>query len=312
MSNPSIRFGVTLPQIKRTWDEASRAAKAFDQLGYDHVWVCDHVYGVPAPQLPILEAWSQLAAIAAITDRVELGTLVTPPFLRNPAMLAKQIATIDQISNGRVIAGLGSGWFEAEFVGTGNAFPSLPERLDALEEEVQILRLLWEEEVSTFSGKHFRLNQAVCEPKPVRRTPILIGGAGEKRLIPMAARYADIWNNPAMAQAELGSKVKVLQQSCAAAGRDPAEIEVSQQCTVIIAPNSRVAEAAIGKAIKIYGEHMGKSIAEHGIWGEPDQVIGHIQRHIDLGCTSFLIEFFGRDTVEPAELFAESVIPEFR
>ena len=315
MSNrsiPTIQFGVTLPQIKRTWEDAERAARAFEDLGFDHLWVCDHVYGVPAPKIPILEAWSQLAAVAAITERVELGTLVTPPFLRNPAMLAKQIATIDQISGGRVIAGLGSGWFEAEFVGTGNPFPRVAERLDALEEEIQVLRMLWEQETSSFAGKHFRLEDAVCEPKPVRRVPLLLGGSGEKRLMPMAARHADIWNNPAGTQEALGQKVEVLRKCCEEAGRPFEEIEVSQQCTVIISPDSASAEAAIEKAGKIYGEHMGKTIAEHGIWGDPDQVIGHIQRHIDLGCTSFVIEFFGRDTVEPAQLFSESVIPAFR
>jgi len=107
MTRP-VRFGVTLPQIKRTWAEAREAAIEFDRLGYHSVWVCDHLYGVPMPNLPILEAWSELAAVAAVTQRVELGTLVTPPFLRNPAVLAKQVATIDQISNGRVIVGLGS------------------------------------------------------------------------------------------------------------------------------------------------------------------------------------------------------------
>ena len=114
MAHP-LRFGVTLPQIKRSWEEARAAAVCFDELGYDSVWVCDHVYGVPNPTLPIMEAWSLLSAVAAVTRKVELGTLVTPPFFRKPAMLAKQIATIDQVAGGRCIAGLGAGWFQAEF-----------------------------------------------------------------------------------------------------------------------------------------------------------------------------------------------------
>ena len=122
MTRPA-RFGVTLPQIKRSWQEASAAAREFDSLGFDSLWVCDHMYGVPNPTLPILEGWTQLSAIAAITERAKLGTLVTPPFFRNPAILAKQIATLDHISNGRVIAGLGAGWFPPEFEQTGCAFP---------------------------------------------------------------------------------------------------------------------------------------------------------------------------------------------
>ena len=128
------RFGVTLPQIKRSWDETRATATLVDALGFDSLWACDHLYGVPLPSLPIFEAWSLLAAVAAITERVQLGTLVTPPFFRNPAVLAKQIATIDHVSNGRTIAGLGSGWFEAEFQGYGCAFPPLRERMRALEE----------------------------------------------------------------------------------------------------------------------------------------------------------------------------------
>ncbi len=109
-----VRFGATLPQIKRSWQESEAAAREFDRLGFDSVWVCDHLYGVPLPQLPILEAWSLLAAVAAVTERVRLGTLVTPPFFRNPAVLAKQIATIDHISDGRAAPGFGAGWFEPE------------------------------------------------------------------------------------------------------------------------------------------------------------------------------------------------------
>src|SRR5262247_811125 len=138
MARP-VRFGVTLPQIKRSWAETSACAREIDALGFDSLWVCDHVYGVPMPNLPILEAWTLLAAVAAITERAKLGTLVTPPFFRNPAILAKQIATIEQIAPGRVIAGLGAGWFPPEFEQTGCAFPSTRERLRALEETVEIL-----------------------------------------------------------------------------------------------------------------------------------------------------------------------------
>src|SRR6266446_5741242 len=127
MARP-IRFGVTLPQIKRTWAEARAAALEFDRLGFDSVWVCDHLYGVPLPNLPIFEAWSELAAVAAITERVELGTLVTPPFFRNPAVFAKQVATIDHVANGRVIVGLGGGWLAAEFEAYGCPFPPLGTR----------------------------------------------------------------------------------------------------------------------------------------------------------------------------------------
>jgi F420-dependent oxidoreductase-like protein len=312
MARNPIRFGVTLPQIKRSWQEARDAALEFDRLGFDSVWVCDHLYSVPMPNLPIFEAWSELAAVAAITERVELGTLVTPPFFRNPAVFAKQLATIDHVSNGRVIAGLGGGWFASEFEGYGLPFPSMRERLRALEETCEILTRLWTEPTVTFRGRYFSVQDAICEPKPLRRPPILIGGGGERVLMGIAVKYAQIWNNLAAFQHELGRKVDALRRRCDELGRDFTDVEVSQQCVVVIAADDEAARAALAKAGKIYGGHMGAALEEHGIWGTPAQVIDGIERHVKLGCTSFVIEFFGRDTREPARLFADGVLPAFR
>ena len=306
-----VRFGVTLPQIKRTWEEARAAALAFDELRYDSLWVCDHVYGVPMPNLPILEAWSQLAAVAAITQHAKLGTLVTPPFFRNPAILAKQIATIDHISGGRVIAGLGAGWFEPEFTSTGCPFPSTRERLRALEESVQIMKGMWTEERFSFSGKHFQVKDVICEPKPENPPEVLIGGGGERVLMGIAARHADTWNNMAVFQAQLGQKIDALHRRCDELGRDFDSIAISQQCIVVIAEDDDSAKAALAKASKVYGGHMGGQIEEHGIWGSPAGVIERIEKHRALGVSGFIIEFFGRDTREPARLFAEKVMPAF-
>jgi len=311
VTRPS-RFGVTLPQIKRSWEEARSAALEFDALGYDTVWVCDHVYGVPAPQLPIFEAWTELAAVAALTERVELGTLVTPPFFRNPAILAKQVVTLDHVSNGRAVVGLGAGWFKPEFEATGSAFPPLGERMRALEETCQILKALFTEERASFEGRHFQIRDAICEPKPLRVPPILIGGGGERVLMGIAARHADIWNNLAVFQPQLAAKVEALRRRCDEEGRDFATLEISQQCVVVIAEDEPGAREALVKAKKIYGGHMGAALEEHGIWGTPGRVIEAIERHRRAGCTSFAIEFFGRDTRIPARLFAEKVLPAFR
>ncbi len=311
MARP-VHFGVTLPQIKRGWNEAKAAALEFDRLGFDSVWVCDHLYGVPLPTLPIFEAWSELAAVAAITERVQMGTLVTPPFFRNPAVLAKQIATIDHISNGRTIVGLGAGWFEAEFKGYGCTFPRLPDRMKALDEACEILKRMWSDEKVTFRGEHFTVEAVVCEPKPVRRPPILIGGGGEKVLMGIAARHADIWNNLAVFQGQLAAKVAALRRRCDELNRDFDTLEVSQQCVVVIGEDESAAAEALEKAKKIYGGHMGAGLEEHGIWGSPDQVIERIERHRQLGCSLFCMELFGRDTRIPARLFAEKVMPAFR
>ncbi len=311
MTTP-LHFGVTLPQIKRSWAEARDAALTFERLGFDSVWVCDHLYGVPSPANGILEAWTELTAVAAITERVQLGTLVTPPFFRNPAVLAKQIATLEQIAPGRAYPGFGAGWFQAEFDGYGCAFPKLGERLRALEESLAIMTGLWTQEKTTFAGTHYSVKDVMCEPKPAKKPRVLVGGGGERVLMGIAARYADTWNNMAVFQAQLAQKVEALRRRCDELQRDFATISVSQQCNVVIAENETAAKEALAKATKIYGGHMGAALESHGIWGTPERVIEGIERHVKLGCTGFVIEFFGRDTKEPAALFAETVLKELR
>jgi len=308
----SLHFGVTLPQIKRTWAEAREAALTFERLGFDSLWVCDHLYGVPSPANGILEAWTELTAVAAITERVALGTLVTPPFFRNPAVLAKQIATLEQIAPGRAYPGFGAGWFQAEFDGYGCKFPSLGERLRALDESLAIMTGMWTQEKTSFSGTHYSVKDVMCEPKPAKKPRVLVGGGGEKVLMGIAAKYADTWNNMAVFQGQLAQKVEALRRRCDEAKRDFATLAISQQCNVVIAENESAAKEALAKASKIYGGHMGAALESHGIWGTPERVIECIQRHVKLGCTGFVIEFFGRDTREPAALFAETVIKELR
>ncbi len=306
-----MHFGVTLPQIKRPWSDTRATAQELDRLGFHSVWFNDHLYGVPMPHLPILEAWTALTAVGALTEKVELGTLVTPVGFRNPALLAKMAATLDVVSNGRVIVGLGSGWFQSEFEGYGMPFPTLRDRLEQLDETATILKLLWTESQPSFTGKHYTLNATYCEPKPVRRPPILIGGGGEKVLLRLAARHADIWNNLAVNQQALGSKIAKLHEHCAAVGRDPAEIRISQQCLVVIGEDEADARAKNEKAAAIYGGHMGAG-GPLSIAGTAEQCIEKIEAHRALGCTMFVIELFGRDVREPARLFAERVLPAFR
>jgi alkanesulfonate monooxygenase SsuD/methylene tetrahydromethanopterin reductase-like flavin-dependent oxidoreductase (luciferase family) len=222
------------------------------------------------------------------------------------------VATVDRIAGGRTIVGLGAGWFAAEFEAYGCPFPSLRDRLRALDETAEVLKRLWSEERVTFEGRHVTVRDALCEPKPVRRPPILVGGGGERVLMGIAARQADIWNNLAVAQGELAGKVEALRRRCAELGRDPESIEVSQQCLVVIAESEDAARAALERAGRVYGGHMGAGLEAHGIWGTPARVIERIRRQVALGCTLFVIEFFGRDTREPARLFAEQVLPAFR
>jgi alkanesulfonate monooxygenase SsuD/methylene tetrahydromethanopterin reductase-like flavin-dependent oxidoreductase (luciferase family) len=305
-----VHFGVTLPQIKRSWQETRAAALDFEALGFHSLWLNDHLYGIPMPTIPILEAWTTLSAVGGITAKAELGLLVSPPGFRNPALYAKMAATLDHITGGRVIVGLGAGWFAQEFEGYGYGFPPTRTRLEQLLEAVTIMKRMWTEEAPSFQGKHFQIDAALCLPRPTRRPPILIGGGGEKVLLRIAAQHADLWNNLAVHQGALAVKIDVLRRHCGEVGRDFESIKLSQQTLVVIGEDEKDGREKMKKATGLYGGHLG-DIENHGIWGSPEQVIERVERHVRLGVRHFVIEFFGRDTREPARLFAEKVLPAF-
>ena len=223
-------FGVSVPQIKRPWDECRTAATMFEDLGYDSLWVNDHLYGPQSPAIPMLEAWSLVSALAAVTERVEIGTVVTPAGMRNPAHLGKVIATVDHISGGRIIPGLGGGWMPREFTDFDMPFRSTGDRLQQLRETVELLKLMWSEDEDevTYEGKFVRAENVVTQPKPSRRPPIMIGGGGEKVTMQIAGEHADIWNNAAGSQDALEHKIGVLREHAKNAGRDPAEIVIGK------------------------------------------------------------------------------------
>ena len=312
MSN--VHFGVMVPQIKRTWEESKRAAQAFEEMGFDSLWVNDHLYGPQSPSIPMMEAWTLAAGLAAATERPEIGTLVTPVGMRNPAHTGKMIATVDNIAGGRIIPGFGSGWMPREFTDFGMPFPDARDRLRQLEEGLQIFKGMWDpdRESVTFEGEHFRTENLVTQPKPVRVPPILVGGGGEKVTMRIAAQYGDIWNNSAGGQDDLDRKVSVLRGHAERLGRAPDEIRVSQQCLVTIVEREDQLGPMVERAQKIFGGHMGNPAGEMALTGTPDIIKERIAKHAELGCDMFMIEFFGRDTVEPAQLFAETVMPAFR
>jgi alkanesulfonate monooxygenase SsuD/methylene tetrahydromethanopterin reductase-like flavin-dependent oxidoreductase (luciferase family) len=171
---------------------------------------------------------------------------------------------------------------------------------------------MWsEEEEVTYAGEYVAATNVVCQPKPPRRVPILIGGGGEKVTLKLAAKEADIWNNLAGQQPQLAHKIDVLKRHCDEVGRDPSTITASQQCLVTIARDEASAGPMADRAAQIFGGHMGDPKGPMAITGTPQQCVEAIQKHVDLGCPMFVMEFFGRDTQEPAQLFAEEVMPHF-
>jgi F420-dependent oxidoreductase-like protein len=227
----SLRFGLKLSQ-NATIDELRDVWRLADEAGFDSCWVMDHFATLgPTDDGPIFETWTMLAAMAQLTTRTRIGCAVVGNTYRHPAVLAKMAVTVDHLCAGRLEFGLGAGWAENEHTMLGLEFGTKNDRADRLEESVQIIRALWTQPRTTFEGRHYRLRQAVAEPKPVQQPhpPIWIGGSGPKRTLRIAAQYADVWNAAGGSPEEIAASSVILDQHCADIGRDPAQIRRSVQ-----------------------------------------------------------------------------------
>lgn len=218
----------TWPQLRDIWVEADRGGF------WDAVWLNDHLYPPKSPShLPIMEAWTLFGGLAAVTERLRFGTMVTANTFRHPAILAKQAATLDRMSEGRLEIGIGTGWHEGEHHAYGIELPGVAERFDRLEETFAILDGLFTEETFSYAGRHYSIREAHFEPKPAQRPrpPFVVGGTGPRRTIPLAARWGDQWNFPDYENDPgfFASSLARLVEVCEETGRDRAEIEVSVQ-----------------------------------------------------------------------------------
>jgi F420-dependent oxidoreductase-like protein len=267
------------------FDHVSGLAVAAEEAGFDSVWVMDHFYQLPplgGPGQPMLEAYTLLGALAARTQRVQLGTLVSGVTYRNPGILAKIVTTLDVISGGRAILGIGGAWYDVEHKGLGVAYPSDRVRLDMLEEAVQICRAMFTGDDVSFSGAHYQLDHARNQPRPVQAggPKIMIGGGGEKRTLRLVARYADMCNVTGDV-ATLARKISVLRAHCAEVGRDPSEVEVTWMTPLILTTSdqntteTREMIAAAASAEETAGFTVGQP---HEI---PSLVAGHIAAGAD-------------------------------
>jgi F420-dependent oxidoreductase-like protein len=211
---------------------------AAENVGFESIWVMDHFYQLPAlggGTQPMLEGYTLLGALAAVTSIIRLGTLVTGVTYRNPAMLAKQVTTLDVISGGRAILGIGAAWHDVEHEAMGFDFPPVKERMDRLAEAVQICRAMFTEEAPSFDGRYYRVHEVRNVPRPIQAggPPIMIGGSGEKRTLALVAQYADMCNITGDA-ATIRHKLGVLHEHCAAVGRDPSEITNTRLATLML------------------------------------------------------------------------------
>ena len=284
------------------WDTTLAAARACEQAGLDSVWLADHFMFPdkehPDKEVPVFDCFVALGAIAASTSRIRIGELVVGVPYRNPALLAKMLTTLDIIAHGRTIVGLGAAWHEPEFLAYGWPFPAVRERMEMLEDAVQIVDRMMTQRPASFSGKHYQLAAAYNDPPPVQkpRPPIMIGGGGEKTTLRLVAQYADFCNvggDPEM----VAHKFAVLRQHCERVGRPFDAITRSNDVSILIAANER--ELAAKKAR--YGESF-------NLIGTPDAIIEGLRRYAHSGSQYVTFHMPDAKEVEPILLLGETVV----
>lgn len=291
------------------WDAVAEAARLADNHAYDSLWLYDHFlyeggYSGHPDWEPVMECFTTLGAIAAITRRIRLGQLVLGMPYRNPAMMAKMATTLDLISHGRSILGVGAGWHEREYEGYGwGKWEPIGVRMKRLEEGLQVTLALWADRPANFEGQYYRLEQVMDHPGPVQRPhpPILIGGCGEQVTLRLVAQYGQFCNvsgDP--------SKVKhlydVLRQHCERVGRDYDEITRSIYTTVLIGRDKAELAAKY--------EQLEEYIPRRGtLFGTPDQLISIFREYADAGCQYVIFRTPDWNDLEPIRLFSEQVIP---
>jgi F420-dependent oxidoreductase-like protein len=291
MTQPKPWFSFHLPSYTfpdtptdKLFDKTVEQARAAEEAGFRQVTVMDHLYqinGVGQVDEPMLEGWSALNALARETSRVRLGTQVTGVTYRNPAMLAKMATTLDVISGGRAMMGIGAAWNEVEHAGFGYEFPSVKERMDRLDEALTIIRSMFTEDRPSFSGQYYSIDEALNYPRPVqpKGPPIQVGGGGEQRTLRIAARHADMTHWFPLGLEVLNHKKDLLNRYCEDIGRDPSTIELVMGAPIIVAANDADAE-----------EHLSRLPPErraHVAVGTPEQAAEALRPYIDAGFSGF-------------------------
>ena len=288
------RLGILLWGQATSWGELSAAGRRVDELGYDHLWAWDHLYAIFGdPYQPIFEGYSLLAAWSQVTARARLGLLVGANTFRNPGLVAKTVTTLDHLSGGRAILGIGGAWFRLEHTAHGLDFGSgHGERLTWLDESVGAMRRLLDgESVTSEPDGHYRFDDLRLLPTPLQpHLPIMIGGSGERKTLRSVARYADMWN--AMGEVDvLRHKVNVLHRHCADVGRDPAEIEMTVGCKPIIRDTEADARQVWEAQMAHNRTPMADVIDDNTFWvGTPEQVAEKMIARRALGFGTFIAE----------------------
>ena len=297
----TMKFGAQLWSQQTSWPEFRDAALAAEANGWDSVWTWDHLLAIFGPwEQPILEGWSTLTAVGALTNRIRLGLMVGANTFRNPGLTAKLATTLDHVSAGRAVLGIGAAWFEREHEAFGFAEfgASVGERLDRLDESVMLLRRLLDGERFSHEGRFYKFTDALCEPRPVQaHLPILVGGSGPRKTLRTVALRADAWNTAGSIE-DVRARLTILDQHCADVGRNRAEIELTVSFPIVLRDDPAAAQAAYSAALARNGTD---SMRDDPLFGSPRMIADAIRPYRDLGFTTVIVRLpapFDRETIE--------------
>jgi len=301
MTGTTTRFGLQLWGQQTDWPGFRDAALAADDAEWDSVWTWDHLMAIFGPwDQPIFEGWSLLSALGPLTSRVRLGLMVGANTFRNPGLTAKLATTLDHVSGGRAVLGIGGAWFEREHDAYGIDFGAgFGERLDRLDEAVMLMRRLLDGERFSHEGRFYTFHDAVCAPRPVQaHLPILVGGSGPRKTLRTVALRADAWNTSGPLD-EVRGKLDILAEHCADVGRDLATIEKTLSFPIVI----RDDQAAAGAAFEALMGHNGISEMESSIvlQGPPTEVADAIRPYVELGFQTVIVRMpapYDRETID--------------
>jgi F420-dependent oxidoreductase-like protein len=308
-----IKFGIQTGQQDVTYKDLVGIWKEAEALGFDSAWNFDHFIPIRGDHDgPCLEAWTTLAALAAETSRIRIGTLVNGNTYRNPALLAKMATTLDQISGGRFELGIGAGWFEFEHQAYGFPFHTDKERAERLDEALQVITKLWGEDHPSFNGRFYSLHEAPFSPKNVQQPhpPIVVGGKGKKWIMPLVARYGDAWNVPiGVTPRGIEARREIIRAECARVGRTPCDLEVQAFLVLYSITDVPFAGAAVRLGARMIED---KRVAQSILVGSPAQITEQIRSYVNAGATHIIMNI--QPPYDPALLrrFAADVMPNFR
>ncbi|MDH3499658.1 MAG: TIGR03560 family F420-dependent LLM class oxidoreductase [Acidimicrobiia bacterium] len=318
-----MRFGTMVPQgwkldltglaVEDQWPRILDTARTIEDIGYDSLWVYDHFHTHPiVAQESVFEAWSLMAALAAVTTRVRIGQMCTCALYRPPSLLAKQALSVDAIAGGRLDVGIGAGWSDKEFRAYGYDYPRDGVRLDMLEEAVQVLIEMWTKDEAYFEGEHYGLDGAITRPRSVQQPypPLWIAGGGRKRTLKIVAKYGDFSNFSDNVE-EFIELSEILAGHCEDVGRDYKEIGRTAHLMSVVGRN----EAEVNERLEVAAERRGgtpEEFREEHLVGTVDQVTEVLGQYAEAGCVEMILYFYDMGAHDSLELVAGEVIPQLR